>query len=81
MPACVQRTGSSSDTGIIRLEFPDAPNSRDESLQEISWDDFFEKFDDQGLALVYQDKLARGGQSNFYKLVKRGGSQRASAER
>jgi len=61
---------------MIRIEFPDAPNSRDEKLEEISWDDFFEKFDDQRLALVYQDKLTRGGQSNFYKLVKRDTAQR-----
>lgn len=81
LPACVQGTGSSSDIGMIRIEFPDAPNSRDEKLEEISWDDFFEKFDDQGLALIYQDKLARGGQSNFYKLVKRDTAQRASASR
>lgn len=71
LPACVQGTGSSGGIGMIRIEFPDAPNSRDQKLQEISWDDFFQKFDDHGLALVYQNKLARGGQSNFYKLVKR----------
>ena len=34
-PACVKGTGGKSDTGMIRLEFPGAPGSREESLQEI----------------------------------------------
>jgi len=35
-PACVQGTGGRGDTGMIRLEFPRAPQSNDDSLQEIS---------------------------------------------
>jgi len=56
---------------MIRLEFPGAPNSRDDKLQPIEWDEFFEKFDSNNLALVYQDKTARGQTSNFNKLVSR----------
>ena len=33
-------------TGIIRIEFPDAPNSKHDALEEISWEEFFEKFDE-----------------------------------
>ena len=55
--------------------------SRDESLQEISWEQFFEKFDDQGLALLYQEKTARGAKSNFNKLVKRNRASAATAGR
>lgn len=71
VPACVQGTGRGEDTGIIRIEFPDALNAKDANLEKITWEDFFDKFDEQGLALVHQDKLARGGRSNFAKLVKR----------
>lgn len=68
-PACVKGTGGRGDTGMIRLDFPGY--SGGESLHEISWDDWFEKFDDNNLALVYQDKTAGGQKSNFNKLVSR----------
>lgn len=70
-PACIQGTGGSEDIGMIRIEFPGSPNSRDESLQEIDWDEFFDKFDESGLAMVYEDRTANGQKSNFSKLVKR----------
>ena len=60
-----------SGTGIIRLEFPDAPNSKDDALEEISWEEFFEKFDESDLALLYQEETARGEKSNFNKLIGR----------
>ncbi len=72
-PACVQGTGGKGDIGMLRLEFPGKPNAKDDRLSEISWDDFFEKFDERGLALVYQDKTADGRASNFNKLVSREG--------
>ncbi len=57
------------DPGIIRLDFPGY--SGEGKLEEISWDEFFEKFDENGLALVYQQETAKGERSNFNKLVKR----------
>jgi hypothetical protein len=57
-PAAVKATHRGKDTGIIRLKFPDAPNSNDESLEEIPWDEFFRKFDEAGLALLYQDRMS-----------------------
>jgi hypothetical protein len=56
---------------MIRLEFPGAPGARDANLQEISWDDWFKKFDESGLALLYEETTADGQKSNFNKLVKR----------
>ncbi len=70
-PARVRGTGGDGDVGIIRLEFPGAPNSEDESLEPISWEDWFRKFDESGLALLYQDTLASGEKSNFNKLISR----------
>jgi hypothetical protein len=81
LPACVKGTGNSKDVGMIRIEFPETPNSRDESLQEIGWEEFFQKFDDQRLALVYQEKTSRATKSNFNKLVKRESARSASASR
>ena len=58
-------------TGIIRIEFPDAPNSKHDALEEISWEEFFEKFDESDLALLYQEETAGGERSNFNKLIGR----------
>ncbi len=74
VPSCVKGTGSSEDVGMIRLDFPGY--SGEESLQEISWDEWFEKFDENGLALMVQEKTSRGQQSNFNKLVKRTTAQK-----
>jgi hypothetical protein len=70
-PAAVRSTQSKDATGIIRIEFPDAPNAKDDNLEEITWDEFFEKFDESNLALLYQEETARGQRSNFNKLVGR----------
>ncbi len=53
-PAAVKSTHSGKDVGIIRIMFPDAPNSEHDALVEISWDEFFEEFEKRELALVYE---------------------------
>lgn len=68
-PACVKGTGGKGDTGMIRLDFPGY--SGGESLQEISWDEFFQKFDESSLALLFQETTRGGQKSNFNKLVAR----------
>jgi hypothetical protein len=70
-PACVKGTGDRGDVGMLRLDFPGYSGA--ESLQPISWDDWFEKFDERNLALLYEDTLASGERSNFNKLVSREG--------
>jgi hypothetical protein len=68
-PSCVRGTGGKGDTGMIRLDFPGYSGAQ--SLQKISWDDWFQKFDENNLALIVQDSTARGQKSNFNKLVSR----------
>ena len=68
-PACVKGTGGKADTGMIRLDFPGY--SGEDSLQEISWDEWFKAFDQNNLALLIQEETAGGQQSNFNKLVSR----------
>jgi len=68
-PSHVKGTGSRNDPGLLRIDFPGY--SGEGKLEEISWDEFFEKFDEQELALVYQEKTADGEKSNFNKLVSR----------
>jgi hypothetical protein len=66
-PAHVKRTGSRGDTGILRIDFPGY--SGEGTLETISWDEFFEKFDERGLSFLYQEQTAGGERSNFNKLV------------
>jgi hypothetical protein len=69
VPATVKSTGSSEDPGLLRIDFPDYG---DESrLEEISWEKFFEKFEENDLAFLYQDKLKSGETSRFFKFVRR----------
>lgn len=68
-PACVRKTGGKDDVGMIRLDFPGY--SGEETLEPISWEDWFSKFDESELALVYQESTARGQKSNFNKLIGR----------
>lgn len=71
-PAHVKRTGSKEDIGILRIDFPGF--SGEGSLEPITWDQFFEKFDDRNLSLVYQEETAGGERSNFNKLISGGGT-------
>ncbi|HEX6293258.1 MAG TPA: hypothetical protein VFZ66_29025, partial [Herpetosiphonaceae bacterium] len=55
--------------GVLRIDFPGGAGS--DRLEEISWDEWFEKFDAKNLAFLYQDEKASGEQSTFFKLVSR----------
>jgi len=68
-PACVRGTGGKKDVGLLRLDFPGYTG--EDKLEHISWDDWFEKFDERGLALIYQEETADGERSNFNKLISR----------
>jgi len=50
----------------VRLEFP---GSRDTSLREIGWDEWFQRFDKGKLALLYQQQTADGEHSSFCEIV------------
>ncbi len=68
-PARVKRTGTAEDPGILRIDFPGF--SGRQSLESIAWDQFFEWFDKNQLAFIYQDRTSAGKQSRFNKLVSR----------
>lgn len=70
-PASVEGTGSGSDAGVLRLEFPDGPGGDQSRLDEADWDSFFATFDDRKLAFVYQEKTSDGSVSRFSKFVQR----------
>jgi hypothetical protein len=60
------------DTEILRIDFDDSDGSRDEELQAISWEGFFEVFDDRDLEFLYQDRTEDGKLSRFNKFAKHG---------
>jgi hypothetical protein len=68
-PACVRGTGGKGDIGMLRLDFPGY--SGEDKLEHISWDKWFEKFDERKLALVFQEETSTGQKSNFNKIVSR----------
>lgn len=68
-PATVKGTGGKDDPGILRIDFPGY--SGEGKLEEITWDEFFDKFDASGLELVYQEETKDGQKSRFSKLVSR----------
>jgi competence ComEA-like helix-hairpin-helix protein len=70
-PAHVKRTGNEdSDPGILRIDFPGYSGGN--SLEELDWDTWFDAFEQNQLAFLYQEKTADGQQSRFSKLVRRG---------
>lgn len=68
-PASVKGTGGDDEAGVLRIDFPGYGD--ESSLQEISWDEFFEKFEEKELAFLYQDETSGGKESRFFKFVSR----------
>ncbi len=68
-PAAVKGTGSGNDPGILRIDFPGYIG--DESLRQISWEQFFEKFENERLAFLFQEETKEGNDSRFSKLTNR----------
>lgn len=72
-PASVIDTEGKNDPGLLRIDYPGRKGK--DSLQEISWEAFFEKFEEKNLAMLYQDQTARGGTSRFSKFISRDTAQ------
>ena len=68
-PATVKSTASNGEAGLLRIDFPGYKGEG--SLEEITWDEFFKKFDEKKLAFLYQEKTSSGEESRFFKLVSR----------
>ncbi|HZP66316.1 MAG TPA: hypothetical protein VFB32_08395 [Rudaea sp.] len=66
-PATVKGTEERGEhAGVLRIAFTDGDN-----LEQIDWDDFFEKFDEAHLAFLYQERTKDGKPSRFFKFVER----------
>ncbi len=68
-PAMVIGTGKNGDPGVLRIDYPEY--SGQDTLERITWDEFFRKFDEANLAFLYQEETKEGAPSRFSKLVNR----------
>ncbi|HLM24134.1 MAG TPA: hypothetical protein VK274_03710 [Pyrinomonadaceae bacterium] len=68
-PARVKGTERGKSAGLLRIDYPGY--SGEQSLEEITWGEFFEAFEENNLAFLYQEKTKDGKQSRFSKLVDR----------
>lgn len=67
-PALVEAMDSGKEGGILRIKFQDHSK---ETLEEISWDRFFDIFEKNKLQFLYQEKTKDGGESRFFKFTNR----------
>jgi hypothetical protein len=65
VPATVESTERNGEAGILRLNFPGYGG---QNLEEIGWDEWFDKFDGNNLVFLYQEHKADGSMSNFFRL-------------
>ena len=54
---------------MLRIDLPGGAG--EESFEHIGWDEWFRKFDEQGLAAILQERKSDGEPSTFVKLVSR----------
>lgn len=55
------------DAGLLRINFPGY--SGEDTLEEVTWEEFFEKFDEAKLAFLYQEETKDGDTSRFFKFL------------
>ncbi len=78
-PAAVKATEKGNDPGLLRINFPGY--SGENRLEDISWDEFFKKFDEKNLEFLYQDETRDGEMSRFWKFVSREGEHEKGKEK
>ncbi len=77
-PASVRGTSSSDDVGLLRIDFPGGAG--EDQLEPITWEEFFEKFDEKQLAFLYQETTQAGGKSRFSKFISQSQDGQPAAE-
>ncbi len=76
-PSTVKSTEKDGEAGVLRIDFPGYSGAG--SLEEITWEEFFQKFDEKKLAFLYQEHTSSGEESRFFKLVSRDSSSEKSS--
>jgi hypothetical protein len=68
-PARVKGTADKTGNGLIRIDYPGYSGA--DTLETITWTEFFKIFEKNRLAFLYEEETKGGGQSRFSKLIDR----------
>jgi hypothetical protein len=68
-PARVKDTEKGKSSGVLRIDYPGY--SGEETLEKITWEEFFQGFEANNLAFLYQEETKDGEKSRFSKLIDR----------
>jgi hypothetical protein len=78
-PATVKETSEDGKPGVLRIDYPGF--SGEERLERISWESFFDAFEKNNLAFLYQEKVSGGKLSRFSKLIDRDSTEESKSAR
>ncbi|HKP48351.1 MAG TPA: hypothetical protein VJT50_17250 [Pyrinomonadaceae bacterium] len=68
-PSRVKGTDKGDSGGVLRIDYPGY--SGEDTLEHVTWEEFFEAFEENNLAFLYQDETKDGSESRFSKLISR----------
>jgi hypothetical protein len=75
-PARVKGTAVEGSSGVLLIDYPGYSGTQ--TLETITWDEFFKGFEQNELAFLYEDEKQAGSQSRFSKLINRDPAQQWS---
>ena len=76
-PARVKGTEKGDSVGLLRIDYPGFTG--EDTLEPITWEDFFQAFDENKLAFLYQEETKDGKESRFSKLIDRDSATKSKA--
>lgn len=65
-PAKVKGT-EAGGTALLRIQF----DEKQDKLEPMTWEEFFDQFEKNDLAFLYQEETKEGEQSRFFKFISR----------
>jgi hypothetical protein len=68
-PARVKDTDKGNSSGILRIDYPGYAG--EDTLEAITWEEFFTGFEKSKLAFLFQEETKDGAESRFSKLIDR----------
>jgi bifunctional DNA primase/polymerase-like protein len=68
-PARVKGTAVEGSSGVLVIDYPGYSGTQ--TLETLTWDEFFQGFEENNLAFLYQEETEAGEESRFSKLVNR----------
>ncbi len=76
-PARVKGTEKGDSVGLLRIDYPGFTGEG--TLEPITWEEFFQAFDQNKLAFLYQEETKDGKESRFSKLIDRDSTGKSKA--